>query len=237
MSFTYEEKTSRSRHVEVIWKTEDKTDGVYMAPADACWDLIFITQLGETRVLFSGPTTQPTPVPYKAGNKNLGIRFRPGSFMTQAPALAMRNVVDILPKPDETHFSMFEHTFAIPTFENVEDFITELETLGFLGSDHVVSRTLGDKTSRITKRSVQRHFKETMGLSAKTHQRIIQAQRAVELLRSGHSPIGAAHEAGYADQAHMTRTLKEFTGHTPAEIALSKEPIIVEHRSQNNPAE
>lgn len=229
MSFAYEEKPSRSKYVEVIWKTEDKTDGIYMAPADACWDLIFITEASKSRVLFSGPTTQPTPVSYKAGNKNLGIRFKPGAFMTQASALAMRNVVDILPMKDARHFVLFDHTFELPTFETADDFIGELETLGFFGYDYVVNAKLSDKTPHMTNRSVQRHFKQTTGLSAKAHQRIVQAQRAVELLQSGQSPIKAAHEAGYADQAHMTRALKALTCHTPAEIITATEPIIVEH--------
>lgn len=229
MSFIYEEKPSRSRYVEVIWKTEDKTDGVYIAPADGCWDLIFITQAGKTRVLFSGPTTQPTSMEYKAGNKNLGIRFKPGSFMALAPALAMRNVVDILPMSDERHFILFDHIFAIPNFETADQFVEQLEQRGFLGSDHVVSAKLKDRTLRMTDRSVQRHFKEATGMSAKSHQRIEQAQRAVALLRDGRSPTQAAHEAGYADQAHMTRTLKTLTGRTPAEIVTTQEPIIIEH--------
>ena len=231
MSFTYEEMPSRSRFVEVIWRTEDRTDGVYMAPADGCWDLIFITQDNQTHVLFSGPTTRPTPLAYRAGNKNLGIRFRPGTCMTQAPALAMRNVVERLPMQGERQFLLFDHTFTVPTYETADDFVAELEHLGLLGHDHVVNAVLSNRDPQITGRSVQRHFLQATGLSAKSHHRIAQAQHAVDLLRNGHTPIEVAHEAGYADQAHMTRALKELTGHTPAEIATTTEPIIVEHRS------
>jgi hypothetical protein len=230
MTFLYEEKPSRSQFVEVIWRTEDQTDGVYMAPADGCWDLIFITQDDKTRVLFSGPTTRPTPVEYRAGNKNLGIRFRPGTVMTQVSALAMRNVVDILPMQGERQFLLFDHTFPIPTYETADDLVAELEHLGFLGHDHVVSTVLGKGDTQMTARSMQRHFLQATGLSAKSHRRIEQAQRAVDLLRNGYTLIKAAHEAGYADQAHMTHALKELTGHTPAEIATITEPIIVEHR-------
>ena len=231
MSFLYEEKPSRSQFVEVIWKTEDKTNGVYLALADGCWDLIFITQDNKTRVLFSGPTTRPTPVGYRAGNKNLGIRFRPATIMTQAPALTMRNVVEILPMQGERQFLLFDHTFTVPTYETADDLVAELEQLGFLGHDHVVSTVLSKRDPRMTDRSVQRHFMQATGLSAKLHRRIERAQRAVDFLRNGHTPIEAAHEAGYADQAHLTRALKELTGHTPAEIATTTEPIIVEHQS------
>ena len=228
MAFDYEEKPSHSKYVEAIWKTEDRTDGVYMAPADAGWDLIFITESGKTRVLLSGPTTQPTPLSYKAGNKNIGIRFRLGTFMTRVSGSAMRNVVDILPMQDERHFILFDHVFAVPTFETADELIAEFESLGFLGPDHIVNTALGDKTPAATQRSIQRHFKDATGVVAKTHQRVKQAQRAVSLLRNGSTPIEAAHEAGYADQAHMTRVLKQLTGYTPAEIIASNEPIIVE---------
>ncbi len=41
-------------------------------------------------------------------------------------------------------------------------------------------------------------------------------QAAIRLLRAGASPAVAALEAGFADQPHLTRLLKQATGHTPA---------------------
>jgi len=42
MTFTYQAKRSESPYVETVWCTEDQTDGVYVASADACWDMIFV---------------------------------------------------------------------------------------------------------------------------------------------------------------------------------------------------
>ena len=39
MTFEYEEKQSKSRFVDVFWHTRDTTDGMYLAAADACWDM------------------------------------------------------------------------------------------------------------------------------------------------------------------------------------------------------
>ncbi len=75
MTFEYEEKPSKSRFVDVFWHTHDTSDGTYLAAADACWDMIFIRSADEIRVLLSGPSSQITPVPYKAGNRNVGIGF------------------------------------------------------------------------------------------------------------------------------------------------------------------
>ena len=77
MSFDYEEKPSSSRFVDVVWQTHDTSDGTYLAAADACWDMIFIRSAEDVRVLLSGPSSTTTPVPYRAGNRNVGHPVRP----------------------------------------------------------------------------------------------------------------------------------------------------------------
>lgn len=81
MSFSYEEKASTSRKVDTIWHTLDETDGMYLAAADGCWDIIFTrTKEGEVTVRLSGPSLTPTEVHYKKGNDNCGLRFKQGVF-------------------------------------------------------------------------------------------------------------------------------------------------------------
>src|SRR5262249_38602913 len=41
---------------------------------------------------------------------------------------------------------------------------------------------------------------------------------ATNMLRQGGSILDTVHEAGYFDQAHLTRSLKYLIGQTPAEI-------------------
>lgn len=48
--------------------------------------------------------------------------------------------------------------------------------------------------------------------------REFRARKALELLKAGCRPAQVATEAGFADQPHMTRTLKSMTGATPAHI-------------------
>ena len=74
MTFEYEDKASSSRFVDIVWRTHDTSDGTYLAAADACWDMIFIRSGDATRVLLSGPSSVTTPVPYRAGTRNVGIR-------------------------------------------------------------------------------------------------------------------------------------------------------------------
>jgi AraC-like DNA-binding protein len=216
MSFTYEEKGSSSPHVAVVWRTEDQTDGVYVASADACWDMIFIkTSEGATKVLLSGPSTKTTDVPYSAGNKNFGVQFRPGVIFTNIPATDMINVTQALPMPTEDTFVLQGLTWKLPTYASIDEFIAGLVERGLLSHDPVVRDVLENKPVKMSTRSIQRHFAMAIGLSPRRVKQIMSARKAVELLLQGMSLAEVAYELGYADLPHMVRMLKRFTGYTP----------------------
>jgi len=142
MPFDYEERPSSSRFVDIIWRTHDTSDGTYLAAADACWDMIFIRSVHGNRVLLSGPSTEITPVPYRAGNRNVGIRFHRGSFLTHVPTTAMVDTTDALPMPTPESFLMAGTEWAMPTFETADAFVDELERCKLLSDDPVVNAVL-----------------------------------------------------------------------------------------------
>ena len=218
MSFTYEEKLSSSPHVDIVWRTEDQTDGVYVASADACWDMIFIrSKEGKTKVLLSGPSSKITHVPYSAGNKNFGVRFKPGIIFTNIPATDMINVTQALPMCTEDTFVLQGTTWKLPTYENIDEFIDRLVERGLLSHDPIVRDVLENKTVNMSARSIQRHFAMTIGLSPRRVKQITSARKAVELLLQGMSLAEVAYQLDYADLPHMIRMLKRFTGFTPME--------------------
>jgi hypothetical protein len=225
VSFDYEEKPSRSRFVERIWRTHDTSDGTYLAAADACWDMIFITSGETTRVLLSGPSSQITPVPYKAGNRNVGIKFIPGSFLTHMPATAMVDTTLELAMPTPGSFELAGEEWPIPSFETADEFIGELERRELVSDDPVVMAALRGEDPAASMRSVQRHFSQATGLTAIRVRQIGRARTAVELLQQGASILDVTHELGYADQAHLTRDLKRLTGYTPGETRHRDEPV------------
>jgi methylphosphotriester-DNA--protein-cysteine methyltransferase len=49
------------------------------------------------------------------------------------------------------------------------------------------------------------------------------AQRAAALLEQGKPILDTVFEAGYYDQPHLTRSLKQWVGRTPAQIARMAE--------------
>ena len=216
MSFTYEEKRSSSPYVDVVWRTEDQTDGVYVASADACWDMIFIkNREGKTKVLLSGPSSKTTQVPYSAGNKNFGVRFKPGIIFTNIPVTDMVDVTKDLPMPTEDTFDLQGITWKLPTYESIDEFLGRLVQGGLLSHDPIVRDVLENKTVNMSARSIQRHFAMTIGLSPRRVRQIASARKAVELLLRGMSLAEVAYELDYADLPHMVRMLKRFTGYTP----------------------
>jgi hypothetical protein len=225
MSFEYEDRASSSRFVERIWRTFDTSDGTYLAAADACWDMVFIRSEHGHRALLSGPSSTTQPVPYRAGNRNVGIKFRPGSFLTHVPATAMVDTTEALPMPTDESFVLAGREWPMPTFETADDFIAELERRGLLSDDPVAMAALRRAPVDGSVRSVQRHVSNATGLSAARIRRIERAREAAERLQRGASILDVTHDLGYADQAHMTRDLKSLTGYTPGQTKDRDEPI------------
>jgi len=225
MSFTYEDKPSTSRFVDVIWRTHDTSDGTYLAAADACWDMIFIRSADEVRVLLSGPSSEITPVPYRAGNRNVGIRFVRGSFLTHVPASIMVDTTIALPMDDDGSFVMAGERWTVPEYETADDFIAELEQHDLLSDDPVVMAALRGDAPATSPRSVQRRFSSVTGLTASRIRKIVRARAAAEMLGRGVPILDVTHELGYADQAHLTRDLKRLTGFTPGQTKDRGEPI------------
>ena len=226
MSFTYEEKRSSSPYVDVVWHTEDQTDGVYVASADACWDMIFIkNKEGKSKVLLSGPCFKTTLVPYSAGNKNFGIQFKPGVIFTDIPVAEMINVTKPLPMPTADTFVLQGFTWKLPTYERIDEFLVSMAENGLLGIDPVIPDVLENKTVKISVRSVQRHFAMTIGMSPRRVRQIMSARKAVNLLLQGIPLAEVSYDLGYADLPHMIRMLKRFTGFTPMGNKLRGERV------------
>ena len=73
----------------------------------------------------------------------------------------------------------------------------------------------------VSSRTVRRRFIQSTGLTPKLIEQIERAQHAATLLGQGVPILDAVYETGYADQPHMTRSLRRFIGQTPAKIAQS----------------
>ena len=215
MGFVYEEKMSQSPLVDFIWHTEDLTDGIYVASADARWDMIFTrSPEGKTKVLLCGPSFKTAQVPYSPGNKHIGICYKPWAIFTDIPITTMLNVTVALPMSSDDTFVMQGITWTMPIYENVDQFVAEQEKRGLLKADLVIRDVLENKPVDMSLRSVQRHFVKNIGMSPRRVRQIDSARKAVKLLQQGNTLSEVAYELGYADLPHMTRMLRRYTGYT-----------------------
>jgi methylphosphotriester-DNA--protein-cysteine methyltransferase len=77
---------------------------------------------------------------------------------------------------------------------------------------------LQDQLKDLSLRTAQRHFLRTTGLTHSAVRQIERARYATTLLQQGLSILDVVYEAGYYDQPHLTRALKQLIGLTPAQI-------------------
>lgn len=73
----------------------------------------------------------------------------------------------------------------------------------------------------LSRRHFHRSFRRAIGLNPKTFARVMRFQRALRAWRCEESSwAAAAQAAGYADQAHLVRDVREFSGRTPTELSF-----------------
>lgn len=218
MSYTYEDKRPDSLYIDKIWHTYTTSDGVFTAGLDGNWDIIIFKAGNDIRVTINGIGKHAMQVPYKAGIDSVGIALKPGVFLRD---LKGKDIVDsqhTLSKGNVPYVKIGDHLFKIPDFDTAEVFVQELIEKDLLLINTIVL-SLDNKTlPGASDRSLRRHTMSTTGLSPYFFHQIQRAQHATQLLQQGMSIAQAAVEAGYTDQAHMTKAVKALMGLTPAQI-------------------
>jgi hypothetical protein len=208
----------RITHVTYGSKVDDVTT------PDGCWDIVVMRHAGRVAMLRTGVITTPVTLGYDAGDEYLSISFKPGVFMPRTPGVEMVDKAHFLPTPSKRSFWIDGSALEIPSFENAEGLVTRLVHEGIIVCDDIVEGLAAGRPRAATQRSVQRHFLRALGVTSKGLEQIRRACRAVELLQQGRAPADVAIEVGYADQPHMSRSLKRLMGRTPREIARGASP-------------
>ena len=224
MNSLFEGRESDSPYIEAVWRGQAGSDYAPICPASSQWHLLFLRQNGSIKVSIEGPLTRATPVTQAEGTTWFGVTFPLGSFL---PAVPVRNLLDeqaILSPTAKTSFGLAGSRWQIPDYENVETFVEMLVRESLLVSDPIVKAALQDQPQEVSSRTVRRRFLFATGLTYKAIEQIERAKQAAALLEQGVSLLEAAYQAGYADQSHMTRSLKHFIGYTPAQIAQIRNP-------------
>ncbi len=229
----------QARSVEAVWRHEALQAGRSLILPDGRCDVIVRYNADPDavpRLVVTGPATQPYWVEFEAGDRWIGVRLRPergrvlwgdalGGAKDQValgdeaaalvPELAGLSVAGFAETNLRHALVRFvEGRPLSPEGHRVGETVRRLHLTG--GRFSVAE--LADRAGCST-RHLNRMFASTVGLSVKAYASLVQFHRALRLVcEAGGSLSDAAFEAGYADQAHMTRAMRRFGGFAPSDV-------------------
>ena len=218
--FNFDIRPSNSPFIESIWQTQSQGEGAFISTAETHWELVVMKHKGQRTVALRGPETKARYARFPMDAEFFGIVFKHGAFMPHLPVSALANEEVTLPQAMNGAFWLHGAAWELPQFENADVFVTQLVRQELLVHDPVVEAVLGNRPLDMSLRTVQRRFLRATGLTRGTFEQIKRAQQAVALLQKGTAITDTIFQAGYADQPHLTRSLKRFVGHTPGQILL-----------------
>ncbi|MEU3981010.1 helix-turn-helix transcriptional regulator [Streptomyces sp. NPDC026672] len=217
----YEEWSSRVRGA-VVWRRDaDGSDARAVLP-DGCMDLLW----SEGRLLVAGPDTRPY-VPEGPARRWAGLRLHPGAAPALLgvpahellnrrvdlsdlwPAAEVRGLRDRVDAAEEPTTALEE--IALERAPAPDPALRHL--VAALGAGRPVAAVAAELS--IGARQLHRRCLHAFGYGPKTLARILRLQHALALARSGLPLAETATLAGYADQPHLTRDVRELAGTTP----------------------
>lgn len=228
--------------VEALWRfrleDHEAPEVRHLVPPDGAVNLCLICcPDGDIDVAVAGPSDRAQARLVRRGSRYAGVRLRPGGGLrlpgaspaslahrgltaaTMEPALAawMRQALaPLLESPAPCISTAVE---AWPFAIAVEDPVVTLVVDDIIGSHGIVRIDAAARRAGVSTRTLLRRFHPTVGLTPKTLAGVRRLRRACVLsLEAGSNLAAASAEAGYADQAHLSRQALEAFGTGPAEI-------------------
>lgn len=213
----------------VVWRKTPDEDPAGQTPVlpDGCTDLIW---LGD-QLIVAGPDTRPQYGPVSDLDV-IGLRFAPGTAPSVfgVPAEALRNrrvALDQLWGSGEAQRAHLQVVTAVRRGAALEELAGR--RLGDVAAANQLSRIArlcdaGWSTAAIaadtgwSERTLHRRAQHRFGYGTKTLTRILRFQRAVGLIRAGRTLAEVAAGAGYADQSHLSREIRELAGAAPTDL-------------------
>jgi len=224
---------SDSPFVETIIHGHTMSDGTTIRPAESHWHMVFSRYEGKMHAIAVGPLPTAGVASWGKDAEILWIKFKAGTFMPHLPVRNLLNRETMLPDAASRAFWLNGSAWQFPDFENADTFVARLVRGNTLVSDPVVSAALQDHRLATPSRTIRHRFLRATGMTQSHIRQIERAQRAAELLKQGVSILDTIDEMGYFDQPHLTRALKQWVGHTPAQIVRTSRPVACKPMQDN----
>ena len=203
---------------------------------DGCADVVWTGR----RLIVAGPATAASLSTDAPGVPKVGVRFRVGAagaalgmpaseLLDQNPAadevlgdLAADRVESVGDDPERV---LMELTAAVSS--RLRDAPSADALVRAAARDLAVpGARVGDVAYRLglSERQLRRRFEAAVGYGPKVLARVLRLQRFLTLAAAGTEPGLArlAFDAGYSDQAHLTRECAALTGATPSELLAER---------------
>jgi AraC-like DNA-binding protein len=219
MDFIFEQRKPNSDFIETVWRTHSDRDGTFISSAVSNWEIVVMKQRGGTILTVRGPETKATLAYCPPNAEFFGIQFKLGAYLPYLPASSLLDREVNLPEATSRSFWLNGSAWQFPDYQNADIFVNRLVRDGLLVHEPVVADVLQGQLKDLSLRSAQRRFMRATGLTHRYIRQIERARQAAAFLEQGLSILDTVFEAGYADQPHLTRSLKHFMGQTPAQIA------------------
>ena len=220
MLITFQDRASDSPVVERVWRSQSERAGLFHSVAATTWNIVVTRLEGKVHFTVRGPESHASMAECPADGEWFGIRFKVGTFMPLFRSADLRDRKDLtLPNATNRSFWLKGSAWEFPGFENAEVFVERLVRAGLIAFDPVTERAIRGAPQNLSTRTEQRRVVQITGLTRGAICQIERARRATLLLRSGVPILDVVSQAGYYDQAHLTRSMRRFVGLTPARIA------------------
>ncbi|MFG2109554.1 helix-turn-helix domain-containing protein [Micromonospora chersina] len=229
----YREEAAPGIPGAVRWASVSRGDGPVRVLPDGCLDLLWSSRAG---LLVAGPDRQAHLSVSVPGERWVGLRLPPGTgpavFGVPADELRDQRVpLDDLWGPAATELAdrvAAAEARGWPVAGVLEEVaLRRLRAVG--GPDPLAARVAARLAAGATiaataaevglgARALHRRSQLLFGYGPKTLARILRMRRALALAGAGTPLAEVAVLAGYADQAHLTREVKELAGVPPTRL-------------------
>ena len=200
--------------VECAWVVDGPPAPVRVLP-DGCMDLMRLAG----RIMVAGPDTAASVSPHD-GEPFVGLRFHPGVLprLLGVPAWELRNervALSELQTGVLQRNSLTRLAAALASAEpRAETAPWSLPVLSRVTGSLAAGSAVADVAQQVgwSARTLQRQCTAVYGYGPATLRRVLRFRRAALLLDAGLPAAEAAVRAGYADQPHLHREVREFAG-------------------------